>query len=141
MARDYTKATSILDATENAYSDLDIFFTKHPVTNDITAKKGADAIKRAVRNILLTNQYERPFKPGFGSNLRKLLFELNAKEVGNRIVNEIRRKLSVLEPRINNIQIRVDGEPDTSELDITVFYNITNGLQNQGVNFTVSRVR
>ena len=77
-----------------------------------------------------------------GSSARnEPIFELNSKEVGNRIVNEIRRKLSVLEPRINNIQIRVDGEPDTSELDVTVFYNITNGLQNQGVNFTVSRVR
>ena len=29
-----------------------------------------------LRNIVLTNHYERPFKPGFGGSIRDLLFEL-----------------------------------------------------------------
>ena len=44
-------------ATPNRYKDLDIFFTPHPVTGDITVKTDTDAIRRSVRNIFLTNKY------------------------------------------------------------------------------------
>ena len=55
---------------EKVYADLDLFFRPHPVTGDISLKYDTDAVKRSVRNIMMTNYYERPFKPGFGSNIR-----------------------------------------------------------------------
>ena len=59
MARDYTKSDSIINALDdNSYSDIDIFFNRHPVTNDITVKKDTDAVKRSLRNIVLTNHFE-----------------------------------------------------------------------------------
>ena len=57
------------------YSDLDLDFIPHRTTKDVLVKTGADAIKRSVRNLVLTNFYEKPFRPGIGSNAVKLLFD------------------------------------------------------------------
>ena len=57
--RDYIKPNSKVTAVANEYTDLDIMFTAHPISGDIISKKDTDAVKRAVRNILLTNNYER----------------------------------------------------------------------------------
>ena len=58
------------------YTDIDLNLTAHPSSRDLTLKYDKDAIKRSLRNIMLTNNYERPFRPNFGANLRGLLFEL-----------------------------------------------------------------
>ena len=141
MARDYTKSDSIINALDdNSYSDIDIFFNRHPVTNDITVKKDTDAVKRSLRNIVLTNHFERPFKPNFGTNIRKALFEMNDNEVGEASMREIAAKIKILEPRISNLKLR--REPSgPNELSLTISYDIINGLSNQSVGFKVNRVR
>ena len=57
------------------YSDLNLSFTKNPATKDVAKVFDIQAIKRAVKNIILTNKYERPFNPDFGASLRDYLFE------------------------------------------------------------------
>tara|TARA_B100001109_G_scaffold122467_1_gene99775 strand:+ start:809 stop:1231 length:423 start_codon:yes stop_codon:yes gene_type:complete len=140
MARDYTTANSKNTASEIEYSDIDIFFQAHPISGDITVKKDSDAVKRAVRNILLTNDYERPFKPNFGANLRAQLFELKGVGAKKRIKEDIIDALTSLEPRITGIDISI-LENDTNTVDVRISYIIRNGLVRDGVDFTVSRVR
>ena len=38
------------------YTDLDINLTAHPQSGDLTLKQDKEAVKRSLRNILLTNQ-------------------------------------------------------------------------------------
>ena len=57
------------------YSDLNLSFTKNPATKDVAKLFDVQAIKRSVKNIILTNKYERPFNSDFGCNLRGFLFE------------------------------------------------------------------
>lgn len=137
---DYLKPNAKVNAKKNLYTDLDLFMTPHPVTKDVTTKKDSDAIKRSVKNIILTNKFERPFKPNFGASVRNMLFELESQRKTRKITKEIEKMVSILEPRVNNVQVRI-GEVIGNELNMTVFYNITNGLPNQGVEFTVTRVR
>lgn len=137
---DYLKPNAKVNARKNLYTDLDLFMTPHPVTKDVTTKKDSDAIKRSVKNIILTNKFERPFKPNFGASVRNMLFELESQRKTRKITKEIEKMVSILEPRVNNVQVRI-GEVIGNELNMTVFYNITNGLPNQGVEFTVTRVR
>ena len=92
-------------ATKDIYSDLDIFFRKHPITGDVVRKTDTDAIKRSVRNIVLTNKFERPFKPNFGGSIRNLLFELNTDRQINRMKITLAKEIEVLEPRVNNVQV------------------------------------
>ena len=139
-SRDYTTPNSTNTAIKNEYSDLDILFTAHPISGDVTTKKDSDAVKRSVRNILLTNNYERPFKPNFGANLRAMLFELQGVGSSKAIKRDIVEALVTLEPRITNINI-VLGENNRNNVDVKISYQIKNGLRRDEIDFTVSRVR
>lgn len=139
-SRDYTKPNSKATSIKNEYSDIDIMFTAHPISGDITTKKDSDAVKRAVRNIILTNDYERPFKPNFGANLRAQLFELQGIGSKKRIASDISDALSALEPRIRNVRVTF-GEEKANSIDVRISYTIINGLGQSAVDFTVNRVR
>ena len=139
-SRDYTTPNSTNTAIKNEYSDLDILFTAHPISGDVTTKKDSDAVKRSVRNILHTNNYERPFKPNFGANLREMLFELQGVGSSKAIKRDIAEALVTLEPRIKNINI-VLGENNRNNVDVKISYQIKNGLRRDTVDFTISRVR
>ena len=117
--RDYTNPNAKTNAVEN-FSDLDISFVAHPISGDVAIKKDSDAIKRSVRNIVLTNHYERPFKPSFGANLRRLLFESIGVGITQKVAKDIAKTLTILEPRISNV--RFDIRPRDNELNITIFY-------------------
>ena len=57
------------------YRDLDLFFAKRSRDKDVNVLSNVTAIKRSVRNLVLTNFYEKPFHPEIGSGVRELLFE------------------------------------------------------------------
>ena len=128
-------------ATPNRYKDLDIFFTPHPVTGDITVKTDTDAIRRSVRNIVLTNKYERPFKPNFGGSLRDMLFELDTMPKIRRVKERIVKTVETFEPRVNNVSEILEESQNTNTIRCTIFYNINNSVSNQRVEFTLTRAR
>ena len=136
---DYVVNKSKNVAIKEAYKDLDLFFTAHPITGDVATKSDSDAVRRAVRNIVLTNYYERPFKPSLGGNVRGLLFELDTDRKVKRARRGLAKAIESFEHRVNNVRCTFDLEGNT--LDVTVFYNIINGLNNQEIQFTVNRVR
>ena len=138
----YKDAQAQNDISRNArqYSDLDLFFTKKTVGSDVNKVTDIQAVKRSVRNILLTNHYERPFKPNFGANLRSQLFELDGIGAKKRITKDIIESLSILEPRIGNIRVDI-SDSEANNIDVRVSYVIRNGLKQSSVDFTVSRVR
>lgn len=138
--RDYTNTNAKTNAIPNeSFSDLDISFVAHPISGDVAIKKDSDAIKRSVRNIVLTNHYERPFKPSFGANLRRLLFETIGVGMTNKAAKEIAKALTILEPRISNVTFDIKNRGN--EMNITIYYVIVNTQQQQDLEFTVSRVR
>lgn len=129
-------------ATDNLYSDLDLLFQAHPVTGDVTRKTDIASIKRAVKNIVLTNAYERPFKPGFGGNLTNKLFELNTDRGIRRVASTLGETITTFEPRVENVVIRIDEDKfDENTLSVTVSYNVKNGVKDQSVKIAVTRVR
>ena len=60
---------------KKGHRDLDLSLKQHPIRKDINVLKDDNAIKNAVKNLLITNAFERPFQPQLGANLRGLLFE------------------------------------------------------------------
>ena len=54
------------------FKDISLTFGKNPVNGDVLTVTGADAVKRAIRNILMTQTGEVPFFPAYGSRLRHL---------------------------------------------------------------------
>ena len=140
MAIDITNQSKQVATSKHAYSDLDLLFRKHPQTGDVGVRIDAEAIKRSVKNIILTNHYERPFKPGFGGSIRELLFELNTSRQLRKAKNRIADMLETFEPRIHNVSVGLN-EIDTNEVSMVIYYTIKNSVEKQSMEMTITRAR
>ena len=109
MSNNYVRNQNKITA-RRWYTDIDLNITPHPSSGDLVLKKDNDAVKRSLRNIMLTNNFERPFKPNFGANLRGLLFELADDLTKFEIRSQIIEAVENFEPRvkIDNIYLTQD---------------------------------
>tara|TARA_Y100000996_G_C22447759_1_gene612518 strand:+ start:516 stop:935 length:420 start_codon:yes stop_codon:yes gene_type:complete len=128
-------------SNKSKYSDLDLFLNPHPITKDITVKSDTDAIKRSVKNIVLTNYYERPFKPSLGGGVRNLMFELNTSRRIKRFGKQLRKVISDFEPRVSDVSVLIDDASDRNALNINIGYVVKGDASGRRVEFNVSRVR
>lgn len=133
---------STILARSKDYADIDFGFRANPVTGDVSLKKGTEAIKQSVRNILLTNKGERPFDPEFGSNIRSQLFENFDPITEALLTEEIRTALRNYEPRVRVLDVTVDGRPDSNQMNVTLNYEIQSPEQvADSLTFSVERLR
>ena len=123
------------------FTDLDLDFLPHPITQDVTRKIDDEAIKRAVKNLILTNSYERPFHPELSSGIRELLFEnmtpLTAQVINNRIKDVIR----VYEPRVDLIDVAVDMNLDANRYGVTILFRLKNTMRDINLELALERIR
>ena len=90
------------------YKDLNLFFTKHPLTADVSKVTDVQAIKRSVRNLVLTNRGERFFQPQLGTSLRNFLFEQFTEDTLIGIQNEIVEVFKSWLPFVEIKDLRID---------------------------------
>jgi phage baseplate assembly protein W len=130
-----------LVARKRGWADLDLALTLHPIRKDIIPLRDTAAIKNAVRNLLQSNFYERPFQSTCGANLRGLLFEPN--DVITRIVMRegIKEVLAVYEPRIRLHALYIDETAQGNGFKITVVFRIKENSQPQEVELVLRRLR
>src|SRR6056300_892395 len=102
--------------SNRVYKDLDLNFTRNPVTNDVTKIEDVDAVKRSVRNLVQTNFYERPFHPELGCGIRELLFENYTPIIGIFLKRKIEEVITNFEPRAAITNIELFDEPDSNRL-------------------------
>tara|TARA_Y100000389_G_scaffold113847_2_gene111007 strand:- start:687 stop:1166 length:480 start_codon:yes stop_codon:yes gene_type:complete len=108
----------------NRYSDLSLQMIPHPQKRDIIPLKGEMAVKNAIKNLLLTNFFERPFNSTLGANLRGLLFEPADAITKLALENGIRNVLDNHEPRIDNVNVIVQSIQNDTEYRVSVVFNI-----------------
>ena len=123
------------------FSDLDFNFTAHPVTSDLTRKYDDEAIKQSVKNLVMTQHYERPFHSEIGSQLRGLLFEPATPMLNILIKRAITDTIINFEPRVKLIDVRVKLSPDTNEVYVSVEFSIVNTVRPITVTMTLKRTR
>jgi phage baseplate assembly protein W len=123
------------------YKDLDLNFKAHPVTKDVVKRTGNAAIIGALRNLILTNLYEKPFQPNFGSRVRRLLFEDVSFITANILQTEISNVIANFEPRVGIDAIRVQANPERNRYDITIRFFINNLEAPVTINFFLEKVR
>ena len=129
------------------YKDFDLSFKRHPVTGKLIIKKDDDAVKQAVKNVVLTNRFERPFHPEFGGDVRSSLFEnftsISQSQLQNKITNSI-------ENYENRVQLVSDGNreaviiqeyPDQNGLAITIRFRNVATLNDITLDINLNKVR
>ena len=109
-----------------SFKDVNLSFTPHPITKDLTFLRNEDAIKRSVRNIVQTIPTERFFNSILGSDVRDLLFD-NFIDFGTASAIEDQIKISIenFEPRVDNLEVNVEPRPDQNEFEVNVIFDIT----------------
>jgi len=128
-------------ARKKDYSDLDLDFMPHPTTKDVMKKNGVEAIKRSVRNLIMTNFYDRPFRSYIGSNALKLLFENMNPITANFLNNAIREVITNYEPRVAINDLRVNFDYDNNGYNVTLFITILNRNEPAVINLFLERIR
>lgn len=121
--------------------DLDLDFTAHPNTGQLSLKKDEQAIIRSVRYLLLTNFYERPFHPETGSNLTKQLFEPMTYSNVIRIKDSIVECINNFEPRVSLTEIEVNPNFDLNAYDVILTFYILNEEVERKTRFLLERDR
>ena len=123
------------------YSDIDFTFTKKPVTGDVALSYDDQAVIRSIRNLLLTNHFERPFNPDLGSNLNTLLFELVSPLTAASLEREIATMIDNYEPRARINEVIVTPLPDNNAYNVYLSFYIENATLPTTVTLLLERNR
>ena len=114
---------SLIGARKASYTDIDLTFANKPA-GDVFKKTNAAAVKQAVKNLLMTNQMEKPFDTTFGGNLSDFIFEndteIDVNEVSYRIIETVKAH----EPRAEIIDVNLTLKSSTNEVRVTVQFQV-----------------
>ena len=120
------EATNESDRSARIFKDFNLNFARHPVTGDIAKLTDVSAVKASVKNLVLTNFYERPFHPEIGSNVRAALFEPMTPMVAARLGRNIEDVVNNFEPRAELISVIVQANIDRNAYEATIKFNVVN---------------
>lgn len=123
------------------YTDLNLLFSSHPVTADVTKKTDEEAVKASLKNLIQTRHYERPFHPEIGCQLHALLFENftpATRQVMKKTIFDVIRKF---EPRASVTDVSISENADNNNLIVDITFKLNNTDRPITFTTTISRVR
>jgi len=126
---------------QKIYSDLDLTFNRVKGTNDVALRYDEQAVLSSVRNLLLTNFYERLFQPSIGSNIEGLLFEPATDLTASILENEIKTTIKNYEPRITIETLDVISNIDNNSFQVNMTFYVGNKTSPTAVNLILQRSR
>jgi phage baseplate assembly protein W len=126
---------------QKIYSDIDFTFTKKPVTADVALSYDQQAVIRSIRNLLLTNHYERPFNPDLGASVNGLLFEPISSLTASQLEGTITLVISRYEPRAILKTVTVNPLPDNNAYSVSISFFLQNATQQTTVSLILERNR
>ena len=124
----FTDAQSQNDISRNVrqYRDLDLFFSKKQGSDDVNKVTDIEAVKRSVRNLVLTNFYEKPFHPEIGSGVRDMLFENMSPITASVLTKKVEDVIENFEPRARLTSVRALPNLDRNEYEVTIEFFVVN---------------
>lgn len=130
--------TPITSSRTKLYKDIDLAFLNRP-SGDIYKKTDAAAVKQAIKNLLMTNRFEKPFKPNFGGGLNEFLFSLSTEFDEIDIQERIFDVIESYEPRAKVQTVDVTLMPDNNYVYVTIVFQVIS--TREVVELTLSLVR
>ena len=126
---------------EVQYRDFDITFRANPITGQLNILKNNAAVKRALRSLILTDKFERPFRPSFGSTVKQSLFENIDSLTELNVKDAISRAIRDHEPRVELLEVRVNATPENNSLQVTIYFRVQNQAEPDELSLVLERVR
>jgi phage baseplate assembly protein W len=130
-----------LVSRQRVFKDISLTMAKNPVNRDIVAVTGDDAVKRAIKNILMTQTGEIPFFPAFGSRIRNLLFEQMDPITIALLQSEILNSLATFEPRCRVLSLIVDPDEENNSVKVNLTLQLLNQIAPISLTLFLSRLR
>ena len=131
-----------VERISKGFKDISMSFEVNPITNDLIGVKNDTAISRSIRNLVLTTPGERFFNEDLGSGVSELLFD-NIDDISAAIIrDEIEQTIIRFEPRVKLQDVKVKGDYDNNEFNVTISYEII-GMEAlpQQLNFALQPTR
>ena len=123
------------------FSDLDLSFTRNPITGDISLKTDYEAVKRSIRNLVMTNQYERLFQPTIYGGITDQLFELSGPFAVIETKDRIKQVIQDFEPRAILQDVTVAIVAETQNMLCTITFRLENDDRIETLNLALERLR
>jgi len=123
------------------FSDFDSIFAVNPITKQLSINKNREAVKESVKNLILTDYFERPFKSDIGCSIRSYLFELWSPALKQTMQNAVREVIDNYEPRADLLEVHVEDNSERNAITVTVVFSVRNDPTPVILNVILERVR
>lgn len=123
------------------YIDIDLSFRANPFTKDIYLKTDEEAVKTALKHLILTKNFERPFHPEIGTQINSLLFENFSPAVKIAMERTISETIEKFEPRVRLIELKVTEDQASNDLSVNLVFALRNTNRPLTLTTLLSRVR
>ena len=124
----YKDAQAQNNISRNArqYTDLDLFFTKKTVGNDVNKVTDIQAVKRSLRNLMNLNTFEKPFHPEISGGIREMLFEPISPMIAAVLTRKIEDVIENFEPRCRLVSVRAIPDYDKNSYEVSIEFYVVN---------------
>ena len=123
------------------FSDIDMGFLPNPVSKDVSRKYDENSIKQSIKNLVMTKNFERPFRSDIGSQVMSLLFEPMTPLIRATIKKTISDTINSYEPRVKLLDVSVLLSPDNNGVYVTIVFSIVNTSTPVSVDLFLERTR
>lgn len=123
------------------WKDLDNEFNVHPVSGDVQTLQDSVAVRRSVRNLVLTSFGQRVDAPDIGSGIYYLLFEPANAVTAQRISAEIESCIRNFEPRITAVAVMVEPQQDKNMFKVNINFQIKQTREVAQITLFLDRIR
>ncbi len=129
------------ETSQVIYSDFDNLFVTNPITKQLNRKINRNAVKQSVKNLVLTDFYERPFQSDIGCNIRGYLFEPFTSHLQEQIKDAVVNVITNYEPRAKIIDVLVEDRLDLNAISLTIAFEVLNHSEAVILDVILERVR
>jgi phage baseplate assembly protein W len=130
-----------INRTTQIFRDFDLAFSSHPNTQDLAVKRDTDAVKQSLKNLILTQYYERPFHSEIGSPIRSLLFEFASPLTVNAMKRAIIDVVGNYEPRVALDDVQIFFRDQNNECTISIQFRVVGIQSTQQLDILIERTR
>lgn len=128
-----------LQTKRTKFVDIDLNFSLHPISSDIGRRVDTNAIITAIKHLVLTRKYDRPFHPEMYCQVSDMLFEPITESTAITLETMILYVIENHEPRVSVNFVKVGAYPDDNHINVEISFNIIGTTETIRTNFFLER--